>query len=104
VAGTARESTVINAGRAVLKRRGAFFFKTQAGGYGGHAGLPDFVCCYRGLFVGLEAKAPGGKHPVSALQARCGEHIQRAGGVWAVVRSKEEIEAVLDSIDERLVA
>ena len=36
-----------------------FFWKEHGGPYGS-AGIPDIICCYKGRFLGLEAKLPGG--------------------------------------------
>ena len=40
-----------------------FFWKEHGGPYG-VSGVPDIICCYRGRFLGLEAKLPGGLIPV----------------------------------------
>jgi hypothetical protein len=41
-------------------------------------GDPDYILCIRGLFVGLELKAPGGK--LSKLQAYKLNKIEETGG------------------------
>ena len=42
-----------------------FFWKEHGGPYG-TSGIPDIICCYKGRFLGLEVKLPGGK--LTALQ------------------------------------
>lgn len=42
-------------------------------GYG-NSGVPDFIVCYSGVFIGIEAKANGGK--TTLLQDH---HLQRIG-------------------------
>ena len=37
-----------------------FFWKESGGPYG-TSGVPDIICCYKGRFLGLEAKLPGGR-------------------------------------------
>ena len=37
-----------------------FFWKEHGGPYG-VSGVPDIICCYKGRFLGLEAKLPGGR-------------------------------------------
>ena len=37
-----------------------FFWKEHGGPYG-CAGIPDVICCYKGRFIGLECKLPGGR-------------------------------------------
>jgi hypothetical protein len=48
----------------------------------------DFICCYNGLYLAIEAKAPG-KHP-SERQLKTMEQISKAGGVAIVVGTSEE--------------
>ena len=40
----------------VLKKNNAYYFFPATGGYG-RSGVPDIVCCYRGIFIGIECKA-----------------------------------------------
>ena len=44
-----------------------FFWKEHGGPYGS-AGIPDIICCYKGRFLGLEAKLPGGRLPAVVVQ------------------------------------
>ena len=37
-----------------------FFWKEHGGPYG-TSGVPDIICCYRGRFIGMECKLPGGR-------------------------------------------
>ena len=37
------------------------FFWKEHGGALGTSGIPDIICCYKGRFLGLEAKLPGGR-------------------------------------------
>ena len=37
-----------------------FFWKEHGGPYG-CSGVPDVICCYKGRFIGLECKLPGGR-------------------------------------------
>lgn len=65
-------------------------------GYG-KRGVPDRLVCYRGRFLGLEIKAPGGK--ATAWQERCIEDIIIAGGFAGVVRSVDDVRTLLDVVD-----
>lgn len=51
-------------------------------------GLPDIWCCLNGLFVVIEVKA--GRDKQSEFQAHRQFEIERAGGVYLVIRSKDE--------------
>lgn len=59
-----------------------WYYCPMQNGMGVH-GIPDFVCCIRGKFFSIEAKAPGGE-PTENQKDR-GEEIMLAGGVWIVV-------------------
>lgn len=74
-----------------------FYFKEHGGPYG-TAGVPDIICCYKGRFLGLEAKLPGGK--LSELQRRAISKILRAGGLAGRVESVEDVKAFIYLVDE----
>ena len=76
-----------------LRARGAYVAKFSAG----DIGTPDLLCCYKGLFVGLECKQPG-NYPTRIQRHRM-EQITAAGGIARVVRSVAEALAVLEEID-----
>ena len=58
----------------------------------------DVFCCYRGRFLGLEAKLPGGR--LTALQKRALEKINRAGGIARRVESVEDVKEIIRQADE----
>ena len=82
-----------------------------ASGYGGKKGIPDHVACVPveitpdmvgqtfGLFVGIEAKKPGGK--MHGLQPLTLAQILAAGGFAQVVDSQEAVDEVEEIIRER---
>ena len=73
-----------------------FFWKEHGGPYG-TSGIPDIICCYKGRFLGLEAKLPGGK--LTALQRRALEKINAAGGIGRRVESVDDVKAVIAQAD-----
>lgn len=73
-----------------------FFWKEHGGPYG-TSGVPDIICCYKGRFLGLEAKLPGGK--LTALQERALERINRAGGIARRVESVDDVRDVIAQAD-----
>lgn len=84
-----------------LKSEGAYFFYPVTGGYG-TSGVPDIVCCIRGLFVGIECKA--GKNKPTALQKANIDAINQAGGVafWVNETNCEDVmQIILDVRAER---
>ena len=73
-----------------------FFWKEHGGSYG-TSGIPDIICCYKGRFLGLEAKQPGSK--LTALQRRALEKINAAGGIGRRVESVDDVKAVIAQAD-----
>lgn len=65
----------------LLKRYNVWFYKPVSNGMGKH-GIPDYVCCTRGRFLGIECKA--GQGVLTALQRVQREAIVQAGGVYFV--------------------
>ena len=68
--------------KAILKEYGVYYAMPIGTGYGS-SGVPDFLCCVAGKFVGIEAKA--GKGTTTALQVKNLRDIEAAGGVTFVV-------------------
>jgi Holliday junction resolvase len=66
----------------VLKKNGAYYFFPATGGYG-RSGVPDIVCCYRGVFVAIECKA-GTNKPTPLQEAEMGKIRQAQGFVLVV--------------------
>lgn len=56
----------------------------------GVPGAPDIVCVISGLFVGIEVKRPGGR--LSPLQEDFGKRLTKAGGIYIVATSIEDVE------------
>ena len=83
--------------KALIKRKleaaGVYYFMPATHGYG-RSGVPDFICCVRGRFLGIEAKAGRGKTTV--LQDRELARINDAFGVALVVSDDEESQSELD--------
>ena len=66
----------------VIKKNGAYYFFPATGGYG-RSGVPDIVCCYRGVFVAIECKA-GTNKPTPLQEAEMGKIKQAQGFVLVV--------------------
>lgn len=73
-----------------------FFWKEHGGPYG-TSGVPDIICCYKGRFLGLEVKLPGGR--LTEMQKRAIEKINRAGGIARRVESVDDVKAVIAQAD-----
>jgi pantoate kinase len=75
--------------RKILDTAGVYYAMPIGTGYG-NSGVPDFLACYQGNFVAIEAKA--GKGKTTALQDSHLAKIRAAGGEAVVINE--------DNIDE----
>lgn len=81
----------------VLKKNGAYYFFPATGGYG-RSGVPDIVCCYRGVFVAIECKS-GTNKPTPLQQAEMGKIKQAQGFVLVVNEDNiDDVSTVLRDI------
>lgn len=72
------EKTFENKVKLYLKEKGAYFIKTHGDRFS-KIGVPDLIVCYKGLFIGIELKAPNGKP--SELQLYNLREIEKSGGI-----------------------
>lgn len=82
--------------RQYLTDIGAFWSNVQ-GGPGSKPGDPDMVVCYKGIYIGIEAKTDVGKQ--SDIQRLREKEIHRAGGIYWVIRSVEELKEKIEAIE-----
>ena len=92
------ERDIVTAIRKYLASLGSdvFFWKEHGSVYGTN-GVPDIICCYKGRFLGLECKLPGGR--LTKLQKRTIEKINRAGGIACQVESVEDVKRMIARVD-----
>lgn len=95
----ASEASTTKAAAKLIRRRGGWVVKFH-GTKATRVGVPDHLICYRGQFVAMEMKAPGGE--ATPIQAHEIQKIIAAGGRADVVDSVEKAEAILDAIDAEL--
>ena len=83
--------------RGILDAYGAYYVMPIGSGYG-NSGVPDFLVCHKGWFIGIEAKA--GKGKTTALQDMNLEKIEKAGGVAMIINefNLQAINNLLDTI------
>lgn len=79
---TTPEGRVKSAVKKLLEVSGAYWTMPVSNGMGNH-GVPDFLVCHNGRFIGIEAKA--GKGKTTALQDAHLQRIRAAGGLALVV-------------------
>jgi intein/homing endonuclease len=92
------ESAIVSDIKKYLKSLDECFFWKEHGGMYGVAGIPDIICCYKGLFLAFEVKKPDGK--LTKLQEKTIKDIQAAGGQAYVVRSVDEVKRIIQHIEE----
>ena len=76
--------------KAILKEHNTYFAMPIGTGLG-NSGVPDFLVCHNGKFLGIEAKA--GKGKTTALQEKNLRDIDRAGGLTLVI-TEENIDVL----------
>ena len=80
----------------LLKSMGIYYFSPATHGFG-RSGVPDLICCYNGLFVGIECKA--GNNTPTALQEKEMQAIRTAGGYTFVI-NEQTIEQLAEKLQE----
>ena len=81
----------------LLKSMGIYYFSPATHGFG-RSGVPDLICCAKGLFIGIECKA--GNNKPTALQEKEMSAIMQAGGITFIANEKtiEALKPVLEAI------
>ena len=86
----------------LLKEHNIYYFFPATHGFG-RSGVPDIICCFNSLFMGIECKA--GKNKPTALQEKELKKIRDAGGVTFVTNEDNIHELALwlkgDDLDGR---
>lgn len=90
------EKDIVNKIIKYLKTLDHCFCWKEHGGMYGTAGIPDVICCYHGMFIGLEVKTEKGK--LTKLQEITIRKIVTAGGTAVKVTSVEEVKREIAKI------
>ena len=89
-----KEADIVKAIMKYLKTVPKCFAWKEHGGMYGTSGIPDIIACVNGRFYGFEVKTETGKP--TALQQATIRKILDAEGIAIVVRSVDEVRAVLN--------
>lgn len=94
------ERDVKDAVKAVLKAHKVYYFMPVSNGMG-VMGVFDIVCCFKGVFVGIECKLDGTKKP-TPLQTINATRCMTGGGIALLIHSGniQELENTLLRISE----
>lgn len=68
----------------------------------GAMGVPDIIICYKGVFVGVECKAPGRENTTTPLQEKNLGEIARAHGYAVVASNVDVVKRVIEQIDHSI--
>lgn len=82
-----------------LIKRGIWYFMPAANGMG-KVGVPDFICCWRGRFLAIEAKAPGKRDATTPNQRLRIQEIIEAGGTALVIDDVAQLGFLDELMDE----
>lgn len=91
------ESNIVKGIQRYLKTVPECFFWKEHGGMYGTAGIPDIICCYRGLFIGLEVKTKTGQ--LTKLQEVMIRRIREAGGRAYKVTSVDDVKTIFENME-----
>ena len=87
------QRSIINFLRNKRKEGGPIRHFKAAQGRFSEAGVSDIIACYQGRFYALEVKSKAGKP--TEIQLQFGKSIEKAGGVFAIVRNVYDVAEVL---------
>jgi len=83
--------------RALLKEHDVWFYQPVQNGMG-QVGIPDFICCFNGKFLGIETKAKGKVSHTTPNQVRVIEEIKLHGGACIVVDNALDVYLCLEKM------
>lgn len=84
-----KEKEIENEIKTYIASRGGLCYKIHGGDLYQETGIPDLLCCWGGLFFGIEVKDPQGRP--SAIQLAQGARIKRAGGHFLIATSLQDV-------------
>ena len=84
-----REKEIENEIKKYITNLGGLCYKIHGGDLYQETGIPDLLCCWGGLFFGIEVKDPAGKP--SAIQLAQGARIKKAKGHFIIAKSLQDV-------------
>lgn len=80
-----------------IESRGGFWSVVTGGAYS-KPGDPDIVACFKGLYIGIEAKTPTGVQ--SDWQKTRQEQIEESEGIYLLARDMDDVINLFDMIEK----
>ena len=93
------EASVVKNIQNYLDKIGAWYFNVWGGSAFQDSGVPDIIACYKGCFIGIEAKDEKGVP--STLQIITGLNIKKAKGKFVIAKDVKSVAKIIKEIDER---
>ena len=93
------EKNIENEIKSYIKECGGLCYKIHGGDLYQETGIPDLLCCWHGLFFGIEVKDPDGKP--SAIQLAQGVRIKNAGGHFIIATSVQDVKDYIQDLQKR---
>ena len=84
-----KEKEIENAIKEYITSHGGLCYKIHGGDPYQETGIPDLLCCWGGIFFGIEVKDPQGKP--SAIQLVQGARIKKAHGHFIIAKSVQDV-------------
>lgn len=91
------EAKVKDAVKKRLKELGIWYYMPVQNGMG-VVGIPDFICCWEGMFLAIETKAPGKVTNLTPNQEQRLKEIRDAAGLTIVVDDVVDLNTYLHVI------
>lgn len=87
--------------KKVLDELGCYWFMPVTTGYS-RSGVPDFIACVNGRFVGIETKSIHSSHTLTKLQERNIKQIEQSKGAAFVINEDnvEDLPIILGGLNE----
>src|SRR5262245_30983139 len=76
-----------------IERNAGVVYHSPGGDNFQEMGIPDLLCCFHGMFVGIEVKQPGEKPSKAQLYQL--DKIRRAGGIAVVIDDIDDLKLAL---------
>ena len=80
--------------RKYLQSEGAYCVKYHGSNYT-ERGVPDILCCWNGMFIGIETKRPNHEKEQTEYQKIHERNIQKANGIYILATSVADVERVI---------
>lgn len=86
-----------------LEKQGIAFLIPFVESTTSRGGIPDIICCYRGIFCAFEVKKPIDSYGATERQKIIIRKIIKSGGIAEVVDNVENVKTIFQQIDKHFI-